>query len=89
MGVWKIYHKDGTILKDANGNNIDIRSLEYSDAWMGECYLTVTFRHETPIVFMMGDYIIYRNEKFVLNYEPGKDKKQELIPAGTDLSMTA
>lgn len=75
MGVWKIYHKDGTILKDANGNNIYIRSLEYSDAWMGECYLTVTFRHETPIVFMMGDYIIYRNEKFVLNYEPGKDKK--------------
>ena len=75
MGVWKIYHKDGTILKDANGNNIDIRSLEYSDAWMGECYLTVTFRHETPIVFMMGDYIIYRNEKFVLNYEPGQDKK--------------
>lgn len=75
MGVWKIYHKNGTILKDANGNNIDIRSLEYSDAWMGECYLTVTFRHETPIVFMMGDYIIYRNEKFVLNYEPGQDKK--------------
>ena len=82
MGVWKIYHKDGTILKDANGNNIDIRSLEYSDAWMGECYLTVTFRHETPIVFMMGDYIIYRNEKFVLNYEPGKDKKERFNTYG-------
>lgn len=82
MGVWKIYHKDGTILKDANGNNIDIRSLEYSDAWMGECYLTVTFRHETPIVFMMGDYIIYRNEKFVLNYEPGKDKKARFNTCG-------
>lgn len=82
MGVWKIYHKDGTILKDANGNNIDIRSLEYSDAWMGECYLTVTFRHETPIVFMMGDYIIYRNEKFVLNYEPGKDKKARINTCG-------
>lgn len=82
MGVWKIYHKDGTILKDANGNNIDIRSLEYSDSWMGECYLTVTFRHETPIVFMMGDYIIYRNEKFVLNYEPGKDKKARINTCG-------
>ena len=82
MGVWKIYHKDGTILKDANGNNIDIRSLEYSDAWMGECYLTVTFRHETPIVFMMGDYIIYRNEKFVLNYEPGQDKKARINTCG-------
>ncbi len=75
MGVWIIYHKDGTIVKDANGNKIDIRSLEYLDSWMGECYLTVTFKHETPIIFAMGDYIIYRDEKFVLNYEPGKDKK--------------
>ena len=82
MGVWKIYHKDGTIVKDANGNEIDIRSLEYLDSWMGECYLDVTFRHETPIDFMMGDYIIYRNEKFVLNYEPGKDKKARINTCG-------
>lgn len=82
MGVWKIYHKDGTIVKDANGNEIDIRSLEYLDSWMGECYLTVTFKHETPIVFSMGDYIIYRNEKFVLNYEPGKDKKARINTCG-------
>lgn len=82
MGVWKIYHKDGTIVKDVDGNEIDIRSLEYLDSWMGECYLNVTFRHETPIVFMMGDYIIYRNEKFVLNYEPGKDKKARINTCG-------
>ena len=82
MGVWKTYHKDGTIVKDVNGNEIDIRSLEYLDSWMGECYLNVTFRHETPIVFMMGDYIIYRNEKFVLNYEPGKDKKARINTCG-------
>lgn len=82
MGVWKIYHKDGTIVKDVDGNEIDIRSLEYLDSWMGECYLDVTFRHETPIDFMMGDYIIYRNEKFVLNYEPGKDKKARINTCG-------
>lgn len=82
MGVWRIYHKDGTIVKDVNGNKIDIRSLEYLDSWMGECYLTVTFKHETPIIFAMGDYIIYRNEKFVLNYEPGKDKKAKINAYG-------
>lgn len=82
MGVWKIYHKDGTIVKDVDGNEIDIRSLEYLDSWMGECYLTVTFRHETPIIFAMGDYIIYRSEKFVLNYEPGKDKKAKINAYG-------
>ena len=82
MGVWKIYHKDGTIVKDVNGNEIDIRSLEYLDSWMGKCYLTVTFKHETPIIFAMGDYIIYRNEKFVLNYEPGKDKKAKINAYG-------
>ena len=82
MSVWRIYHKDGTIVKDTNGNKIDIRSLEYLDSWMGECYLTVTFKHETPIIFAMGDYIIYRNEKFVLNYEPGKDKKAKINAYG-------
>ena len=56
MGVWKIYHKDVTIRKDANRNNIDIRSLEYSDAWMGECYLTR--REKREVTEQLGIYKI-------------------------------
>lgn len=75
MSTWNIYHKDGSKLTDVNGEQITVHGLEYSDSWMGECFLTINFKHETPIDFQIGDYIIYRNERFELNYEPGKDKQ--------------
>jgi hypothetical protein len=37
--------------------------------------LTINFKHEVPINFQIGDYIVYRGERFELNYEPGKDKQ--------------
>ena len=75
MSTWNIYHKDGSKLTDVNGEQITVHGLEYSDSWMGECFLTINFKHETPIDFQIGDYIVYRNERFELNYEPGKDKQ--------------
>lgn len=75
MSVWNIYHKDGSKLTDVNGEQITIHGLEYSDFWMGECFLTINFKHEVPINFQIGDYIVYRGERFELNYEPGKDKQ--------------
>lgn len=75
MSVWNIYHKDGSKLTDVNGEQITIHGLEYSDSWMGECFLTINFKHEVPINFQIGDYIVYRGERFELNYEPGKDKQ--------------
>ena len=75
MSTWNIYHKDGSKLADVNGEQITVHGLEYSDSWMGECFLTINFKHENPIDFQIGDYIIYRNERFELNYEPGKDKQ--------------
>lgn len=75
MRTWNIYHKDGSKLTDVNGEQITVRGLEYSDSWMGECFLTINFKHEVPINFQIGDYIVYRGERFELNYEPGKDKQ--------------
>lgn len=75
MSTWNIYHKDGSKLTNVNGEQITVHGLEYSDSWMGECFLTINFKHEVPINFQIGDYIIYRNERFELNYEPGKDKQ--------------
>lgn len=75
MSAWNIYHKDGSKLTDVNGEQITVHGLEYSDSWMGECFLTINFKHEVPINFQIGDYIIYRGERFELNYEPGKDKQ--------------
>lgn len=75
MSAWNIYHKDGSKLTDVNGEQITVHGLEYSDSWMGECFLTTNFKHEVPINFQIGDHIVYRGERFELNYEPGKDKQ--------------
>lgn len=75
MSNWNIYHKDGSKLTDVNGEQITVHGLEYSDSWMGECFVTINFKHEVPINFQIGDYIVYRGERFELNYEPGKDKQ--------------
>lgn len=75
MSTWNIYHKDDSKLTDVNGEQITVHGLEYSDSWMGECFVTINFKHEVPINFQIGDYIVYRGERFELNYEPGKDKQ--------------
>lgn len=75
MSTWNIYHKDGSKLTDVNGEQITVHGFEYSDSWMGECFVTINFKHEVPINFQIGDYIVYRGERFELNYEPGKDKQ--------------
>lgn len=75
MSTWNIYHKDGSKLTDVNEEQITVHGLEYSDFWMGECFVTINFKHEVPINFQIGDYIVYRGERFELNYEPGKDKQ--------------
>ena len=74
MAVYKIYHKNGSVLADANGKEIEVHSIEYNGTWMGECFVTVTFENEAPIDFSIGDYIVYRNERFEINYDPGKIK---------------
>lgn len=75
MSAWNIYHKDGSKLTDVNGEQITVHGFWYSDSWMGECFVAINFKHEVPINFQIGDYIVYRGERFELNYEPGKDKK--------------
>ena len=74
MAAYKIYHKNGSILTDANGKEIEVHSIEYNGTWMGECFVTATFENEAPIDFSIGDYIVYRNERFEINYDPGKIK---------------
>lgn len=82
MSRWNIYHKDGTKLTDVNDNEVVVHGLQYSDKWMGDCFLTIDFKNNAPINFKIGDYIIYRGERFELNYEPGKDKKSSLNTYG-------
>lgn len=50
-------------------------SLEYFGEWMGESHVTVSFRSPVPIDFAIGDYLLYRGEPFVINYDPSVIKK--------------
>lgn len=74
MDEWRVFHSDGTAIKDENGNEVTTKSLEYSGSWMGECFVSVTFRSPVPISFKIGDYLTYRGERFEINYDPGKIK---------------
>ncbi|WP_424785364.1 hypothetical protein [Prevotella pallens] len=75
MSEWEIIHTDGGILKDENGNKVTIKSLEYNGSWMGECFVTASFKSPAPISFKIGDYLTYRGEVFEINYDPGKIKQ--------------
>lgn len=74
MDAWNIYHKDGSVLCDVDGNQVIFTSLENTDVWMGECSVSITVKNNSPIIFSIGDYVIYRNERYEINYDPGKIK---------------
>lgn len=74
MKKLKIYHSDGSVVKNENGDVVEIHSLEYNDEWMGECSVTADITSSVPIDFRIGDYIEYRGERFEINYDPGKSK---------------
>lgn len=83
MGTWNIWHKDGTRLQDVNGKDILIKSLQYSGEWMGACNVSADIENEAPINFQIGDYIIYRGERFEINYDPGKLKAARKNTSGS------
>lgn len=64
-------------LYDKTGKKIkaEIRKYTYNGTFLGECYITAIIESEKPIAFEIGDYFFFRNEKFVLNYIPAKQKQ--------------
>lgn len=55
---------------DGSTERVQINKFTYSGTFMGECYVTATINSPTPIGFDIGDYFIYRGERFELNYIP-------------------
>ena len=67
--MWKVYDKTGTKVR------CEVRKVQYSGTFMGECFVNTTINSELPIDFEIGDYFIYRNEQFTINYDPSVLKK--------------
>ena len=61
--MWKVYDKTGTKVR------CEVRKVQYSGTFMGECFVNTTINSELPIDFEIGDYSIYRNEQFMINYD--------------------
>lgn len=64
-----LYSKDGLTPK------AEIHQFNYDGVFMQEASVTTTIKSSTPIDFEIGDYVMYRNEKFILNYIPAKEKQ--------------
>lgn len=66
--MWEIKGKNNVV------KAIPSTKPEYNGVWMEECYVTVNVESPTPVNFEIGDYLIYRGERFEINYDPGKIK---------------
>lgn len=78
MGKWTIYRKNGDVVAVTgilDAGKFVLPELSYSGTWMGERFVTVSVKSPYPIDWQIGDYLIYRGEKFVLNYDPTVVKK--------------
>lgn len=65
---YNIYNANGTL-------KTQTASIEYKGEWMGERSVTVSVKSAVPISFNVGDYLLYRNERFELNVSPTVQKQ--------------
>lgn len=79
---WTIYKKNGEVRTvtlplgaSSRSGRLSLPDLEYNGEWMGETSVTLNVRCAVPVGFEIGDYIMYRGEKFVINYDPTVIKK--------------
>ena len=72
---WEIKSKNNEV-------KFEVEKVEHNDEWMQDCYVTVTIESPAPINFQIGDYLIYRGERFEINYDPGKIKSAPRFEKG-------
>lgn len=66
--AYTIYRKDGVV-------RTSIKKLTYNGIFMDKKTISVSIESPMPIDFQIFDYIDYRGERFILDYQP-TDKKQ-------------
>ena len=77
-----LYNKEGNPVRDMDGGEVIIDNISYDDTWMGECFITIDIMSSSPVDFSIGDYVMYRGERFEVNYDPGKIKTSSRLSAG-------
>lgn len=65
---YKIYSKDGSVVRCTT------EKLEYNGTFMGESSVTISVKSNKSIDFQIGDYVLYRGEKFTFENVPTEKK---------------
>ena len=68
MGEWLIYGSNGS-------QKATVKKLEYSGEFMGETSVTCDIYSPSPISFSIGDYLVYRGERFTIDYDATRLKQ--------------
>lgn len=72
---YPIFSKDGVEKCHTN-------TLEYHGKWMGECFVQASVQSPEPVLFELGDYILYNGQKFEINYDPAVIKRASVGSVG-------
>lgn len=79
--MFEIFDRDGNV--KAIASNVD-----YDGSFCGSRVLTAEVKSPVPIDFKIGDYIIFRNETFTLNYDTDKEKSASKYSHGEAFRYT-
>ena len=80
MSRYKVYSKDGAT------ERCTLNKVEYNGSFMDSRSVNATVESPTPISFEIYDYIIYRGEKFELDYKPTSVKNSSTNTVGNAYS---
>lgn len=74
--------------KDGLSVRCEIRTFEYNGVFMGVRSISCTYESPEVINFDIGDYVEYRGEKFLLDYNPSDSKNAEVRRAGNAIKYS-
>lgn len=76
----EVKSKDGSITK------CQLSNFDYSGQFMGERTLTATYDSPAIVDFEIDDYVEYRGEKFVIDYDPSISRLAKTLQSGKAIS---
>lgn len=73
---YTIYSSNGT-------QRTQVNAIKLDSEWMGESKVTLSVHSAYPVLFALGDYLVFRGERFELNVLPTMQKKARIYTSGS------
>lgn len=72
--------------KDGLSTRCELKAFVYTGAFMGDRTIISTYESPEIIRFAIGDFVEYRGEKFILDYDPSDKKEAEVRRYGNAIT---